>query len=98
MTEENVSMQAQTIAEPPNIDASTMPIYIFVKVDEKGYVIWAEGGTSPKPVESDFFFVKDLQTLENIHKFMVVLNGFKADLVLQPGETLEDIQTSPILD
>ncbi|MFY0758724.1 hypothetical protein AB1K32_07575 [Metabacillus dongyingensis] len=90
--------EAANLAEQPNIDTSIIPIYIFVNVDENGFVIEGTGGTSPKPVDCDFFFVRDIQTLKNILKFRVVMNGFKSDLVLKEGETIQEIKTSEVVD
>ncbi|WP_191556618.1 hypothetical protein [Metabacillus idriensis] len=74
-------------------------MFIYVNVDEQGNVIKGMGGTSPVPdAEYDFFFIRDKITLDNITKFKVVLNGFKPDLVLKEGETIQDIQTSEIID
>lgn len=76
-----------------------MAMFIFVNVDDQGNVIRAMGGTSPVPdAEYDFFFLRDKLTLDNITKFRVVMNGFKADLVLRDGEILEEIPTSEVID
>ncbi|MDX8288828.1 hypothetical protein SLL00_03445 [Metabacillus indicus] len=72
-------------------------MYIYLNVDEEGNVTQSTGGSNPVP-EYDFFFIRDKQTLDNISKFRVVINGFKPDLVLKEGETLEEIKTSTIVE
>lgn len=73
------------------------PMYIYLNVDDNGHVTQATGGTNPLP-EYDFFFIRDRQTLDNITKFRVVINGFKPDLVLKEGEVLEEIKTAVLID
>lgn len=74
-------------------------MFVYVNVDNQGNVIYGVGGTRPVPeAQYDFFFLKDKVTLDNITKFKVVMDGFKANLVLKEGETLQDIPTSEIID
>jgi len=70
-------------------------VFIYVNVDDEGNVTKGQGGTSPivPDYEYDFFFIRTLSVLENIEKHRVVLNGFKADLILKEGETLETFVT-----
>lgn len=70
-------------------------VFIYVTVDEEGNVTRGLGGISPlvPDYEYDFFFIRTLAVLENITKHRVVLNGFKADLVLKEGETLDSYKT-----
>lgn len=74
-------------------------MFIYVNVDEEGNVVYGVGGTRPVPeAEYNFFFLRDQLTLDNITKFKVVLDGFKAELVLKEGEVLEEIKTFEIID
>lgn len=71
-------------------------LIIYVTVDDQGNVTKGMGGTNPRPEkEYHYFFIRDLETLENISKFKVVLNGFVPDLVLKDGEILEEINHTP---
>lgn len=71
-------------------------IIIYVDVDEHGNVTYSQGGTNPKPEkEYKFFFIRDVQTLENILKFKVVIDGYTPKLVLKDGEVLDEVVDTP---
>ncbi|CRK80297.1 hypothetical protein [Neobacillus massiliamazoniensis] len=64
-------------------------MFIYVNVDVEGNITNAIAGERIIPdKEYDFFFLRDEITASNIMKFKVVLNGFKADLVLKEGEEI----------
>jgi hypothetical protein len=75
---------------------------IFVTVKETGELSSCEIGIPIVRREpADFFFLKDDEALisdlkENAHKYKVVLNGMKPDLVpiVQPGEDTTPETTS----